>query len=348
MQWMDIDYSKLPERIQRAVDGVGAPPASCGHCRQPASLRCARCKVTKYCSAACQKEHFKFHKKGCKSIKEKRDALEKDLQQKKHVGVSDDSTTIEDKVVEKMLKLGELLIAVGYRESDTIVHGSLYYREALKYFVMPRRYIHGDFHRKWEGAEDVILLLLVILGGDDGTIQEWCLESGTQRVMNYLPAENPEAISLGLQIQGYAEDDVPFQAVLLLSLMKLLANYRRDLAGLAVYKETMQNAATAIGCSVSIDHIFEHVSSYLMGDTHDGKIEMEILPDSINTVISAIRYHGNESHLVHLRDTIPLTSDHAPKLFIVMINELWMIFQDCFFETPGLNDILHEFFPEED
>lgn len=41
---MDLDYSKLPERVQRIVDGVGAVGACCGKCRAPASLRCARCE----------------------------------------------------------------------------------------------------------------------------------------------------------------------------------------------------------------------------------------------------------------------------------------------------------------
>ena len=67
----------------------------------------------------------------------------------------------------------------------------------------------------------------------------------------------------------------------------------------------------------------------------------------------AIRYHDSENCLIHLRDTIPFTRDRAPTLFAGVIDnpappELWMMFQDCFFENPGLHNILHEFLPEED
>ena len=49
---MDLDYSKLPERVQRIVGAVGA---CCGKCRAPASLRCARCECVVHilCSDRC-------------------------------------------------------------------------------------------------------------------------------------------------------------------------------------------------------------------------------------------------------------------------------------------------------
>ena len=64
---------------------------------------------------------------------------------------------------------------------------------------------------------------------------------------------------------------------------------------------------------------------------------------------------GNESYLIHLRDSIPLLEKDTPKLFkpcaytgdaAVGREYLWMILQDLFFETPGVNDILNEFFPD--
>mmetsp|Transcript_41236 Transcript_41236/g.67691 ORF Transcript_41236/g.67691 Transcript_41236/m.67691 type:complete len:144 (-) Transcript_41236:73-504(-) len=141
----------------------------------------------------------------------------------------------------------------------------------------------------------------------------------------------------------------------LLGLMKLMATYRCDLGALDVYKEMMQeNAAGVLEYSLSVNDIFNHVSSFLMGEAqHDGRVELDCLPESIQKVISAIRHHGNENCLIHLRDTIPFTKDHAPTLFAGVIDnpappELWMMFQDCFFETPALNNILHEFLPEED
>jgi len=44
------------------------PPPPCGSCGQPCSkpLRCGVCKSATYCSAACQKEDWRFHKRLCK------------------------------------------------------------------------------------------------------------------------------------------------------------------------------------------------------------------------------------------------------------------------------------------
>eukprot|EP00579_Thalassiosira_antarctica_P006577 CAMPEP_0201899712 /NCGR_PEP_ID=MMETSP0902-20130614/50968_1 /ASSEMBLY_ACC=CAM_ASM_000551 /TAXON_ID=420261 /ORGANISM="Thalassiosira antarctica, Strain CCMP982" /LENGTH=285 /DNA_ID=CAMNT_0048433193 /DNA_START=116 /DNA_END=973 /DNA_ORIENTATION=- len=282
-----------------------------------------------------------------------RDALEKVLQEKNYAPFRGENMFGREGIsylltIAKITDLADLLVNIGYRESDTIEHGSDYYREALKYYLEPKFYVPGGFREYLFRFEDRILLLFVILGGDNGTIKEWVVEAGGGRTKNYYsPAEKPEAITHGLEIQGYVENDFAFQAISFLSMMKLMAIYRKSLEGLEVFKKEV----TALGHSVSIDDIIKHVSPYLMGDTHDGKIELEILPRSIRTVISAIRYHGNYSCLVHLRDSIPFTRDHARELFISMDGkdvppELWMIFQDCFFETPALNDVLHEFIPE--
>ena len=38
--------------------------------------KCARCKLVRYCSRSCQREHFFMHKKECKNIKKLSDALQ--------------------------------------------------------------------------------------------------------------------------------------------------------------------------------------------------------------------------------------------------------------------------------
>ena len=105
---------------------------SCGHCRQPgAQLRCSRCKCVKYCSTTCQKDHFQIHKKNCKAIRK----------QYEQVNLSYSAEHVHPgtvfSAVEECVKMGDLLLKVGYQESDTIANGTLYYRAALKYFVMP-------------------------------------------------------------------------------------------------------------------------------------------------------------------------------------------------------------------
>lgn len=42
---------------------------TCAHCHKSGTMQnCSKCKATKYCSAACQQSHFKFHKHNCKSF----------------------------------------------------------------------------------------------------------------------------------------------------------------------------------------------------------------------------------------------------------------------------------------
>ena len=276
------------------------------------------------------------------------------------------------------VEFADQVLKVGYRESDTIEHAGVYYREALKYYILPMLATEEDFRNQYGSVEDRILLMLVVLGGDDGTIQEWCWETGwSERRLNWLPADQFDLTDFGgaeargeppdFEMVGYATSrDITFQMLMMLSLMKLMATYRKSYRGLEVYKEIMQRPISTHDNALSSGDIFNHISPFLMGEKHNGKVELEVLPDRIHNVISAIRYHGNESYLVHLRDSIPYTRAHAPNLFsgideernflfgideernlFSVIDELWMIFQDCFFETPGLNDVLHEFLPEE-
>ena len=332
-------------------------------------------KVSKYCSADCQRKHFPFHKRGCKLLKNEREELEEDLSSEcmrrfrfdilsrsphDDLNYWDHASEQEinelERVVLKVTDYADLLVHLGYRESDTIINGSVYYREALKYFTLPMKYLgHLHYSTQLFRYEDRILLLLCVLGGDEGVIKAW---NDTTRVRrsNYLPTTNPEALAIGLQLNGYAEDDMPFQAILLLCQIKKLAGFRNDLERLMMYKETMQNSVMALGQAFSFEDIVEHISPYLMG--HDGQNELEALPSSIRTIKLAFQFNGYAESLIHFRDRIPINYDDAPKLFADVLNpetfdyvpapeEYWRIFQDYIFETPGASDILHEFVPEE-
>lgn len=333
-------------------------------------------KVTKYCSATCQKDHFALHKKDCKSISKKRMQLEKEWAEENE-GPTNFSFSITRQrltnqgcshlLMSATVEFADSILKMGYRESDTIEHSGVYYREALKYYLIPMLALDEDSRGRYKLVEERILLMLVVLGGDDGTIQEWCWESGgSERMLNWHPADHLSDIA-GLadqfdlsdiavanggdlpkfEMAGYAvPKEITFQMLMMLSLMKLMATYRKNMEGLEVYKKIMQHTASSThNNALSSEDLFNHISPFLMGEKHNGKVELEVLPERIQNVISAIRYHGNESYLVHLRDSIPYTRAHAPNLFSG-IDELWMLYQDCFFETPGLNDVLHEFLPE--
>ena len=76
---------------------------------------------------------------------------------------------------------GDLLVQIGYRECDTIEHGNIYYREALKHYLLPMKYVkEEEYFSKFGFLEDRILLLLVALGGDRKVIVDWCQGIGNR------------------------------------------------------------------------------------------------------------------------------------------------------------------------
>lgn len=97
--------------------------------------------------------------------------------------------------------------------------------------------------------------------------------------------------------------------------------------------------------------ISQNIRPYLGCDEEDE----DKLSRNIECAIAAFRYHGNEHkrRLLHLRDSIPFSEEHAPGLFRESRKtsmpgpENWMIMQDCFFEIEGVRSTLEEYFPDE-
>ena len=307
----DIAQVKLPEHVKRLADGIDAPPPSCGHCRKSsASLRCSRCKCVKYCSLECQKEHFSFHKQNCRSIDKKRTLVlknwadEKSSEERENAGLDEiDAMTdlsLTHLTTVTTIEFADLLVRVGYRESDTVANGMVYYREALKYYLMPLALLDKVYHSQYSWVEDRIILMIVVLGGDESHLKAWFTESGSLRAVNYNP-------SVSFVIWGCERtDDNTFQAMQLLSHLKQF----RDAS-----TEKFTNLLLSIG-----------------------------------------RIPQQSDLIVHLKTKIPLKPCHAPELFSDAVfdqcffpdvanspapSELWMIYQDCFFE----NDLV-QFLPE--
>jgi hypothetical protein len=238
-------------------------------------------------------------------------------------------------------------------------------------------YKNNYHHALSSSVEDKILLLIVALGGDDQAVRVWCEESAIsgenpnphepnrvltdksprseyyENVSDATGEESGETLAvanaLGLNLRGLAQDDINFHIIHLFNLMKSLALYRQNVERLCTLKDVASNTSFD-------DDVAKAVFPYLGNHGERGE---DGLSEGIQSTIRAIRHFGKESYLVHLRDSIPLQEKDAPNLFntcgytgghipgsaSVGRECLWMILQDLFFESPGLNSVLHEFFP---
>lgn len=351
---------KPPASILELISGEDGKPMCCGHCRQPnATLRCSRCQCVKYLSRECQKSHFAFHKEACKQISTQKIIVQNGLARCHEPGGAFFT-------VAEMMKTGDFILSTGYKESDTVVNGRLYYQEALKYYLMPMVVYKNSYHHACSNVEDQVLLLIVALGGDDKAIRSWCSEESSISRPNPNPHEpnrilvdksprfdhyegltdeqkdSLDIMELGVKYRGLAKNDTLFQIIYLFNQMKALAEFREDSKRLAVLK----------GLNASIDDVSDNLMPYLANHNSEGG-EEGIVGEILST-IRAIEYYGKGNYLIHLRDTLPFSEDQAPRLFKrnasygTGIPEtgrkfLWMILQDLFFETPGVNSILNEF-----
>eukprot|EP01041_Mallomonas_annulata_P008486 gene8486-17491_t len=77
---------------------------NCAHCnKDDCSLRCSGCKTISYCSADCQKQHWKVHKMTCKSNKEKK-YFPKNMPQ-----YSKNNDPMSDDMSDKILDVNDLI-----------------------------------------------------------------------------------------------------------------------------------------------------------------------------------------------------------------------------------------------
>ena len=92
--------------------------------------------------------------------------------------------------VAEMMRTGDFILSTGYKESDTVANGRLYYQESLKYYLMPMVVYKNSYHYACSNVEDQVLLLIVALGGDDKAIRSWCSEESTISGPNPNPAKS--------------------------------------------------------------------------------------------------------------------------------------------------------------
>ena len=292
------------KKVQAILQGTTCPRPVCTQCRVKEAdlqvdtkmMKCTRCKVAHYCTRICQKKHFSFHKSSCRTIAElraKAEANEEDISPNDLVAVQ--ST------------LGHLLVEMGYRETDTIENGSVYYRQALQHYIEVLHLNAEAVFDPTNALEDKILLLLVVLGADEETLREWMNHSGSPRKIYY------DQESTG---NSTKEEELPLDVT-----VDLVCKLSVRMRNLTLANQRQEEAL------------------------HQ---KQQQLSKSIEQLVGRIESHGKGQYLVALRDNIPFNPQDAPDLFRgpETIREFWLLFQDCFFLTPGLNSVLHEFVPE--
>ena len=137
---------------------------------------------------------------------------------------------------------------------------------------------------------------------------------------------------------GYEDDqDITFQAIMLLSEMKSMANYRRGREGERSVEEESNNTN-----DVDISRVFQR---------EEDPTEIQ-LAQRIKKVLFSIRYHINGSLLYSISDDIRASELTNCELAGDFGSDTpaapTMMYQDYFFEAPGLMEVFEEFVVNEE
>jgi len=162
---------------------------------------------------------------------------------------------------------------------------------------------------------------------------------------------------------GYAKrDDLTFHAIMLLAEMKTLCQQNEYKLKLRIFQEAMDKSLVTLGNNAPLGHILNRIAPFLMKRSRSGAFELDGLPKRIQDALFTIRQHGNEHLFDKLSKCIPLKPMHCPSLFRInafsnlgeeglpnLDNqpapvELWMIYQDAFYETRGMTDLMYAYF----
>lgn len=331
----------IPQSVHTFLERFTTDHPFCSQCRGrdvPQIFMCARCQAARYCSRECQKRHFKYHKQACKHVMELRNKRKEHLES----GKIDEARSVG-------IQMGHAIVSMGYRETDTVNNASFYYQKALRcymesYQILPNNNSNNNNSNSNVDSnlldpnviailEDCLLSLMAILGASTRTLEQF-------RSMGQMPPKTNEIMPL---VAPQQLNDPPFLCMSLLSSMLSLATSRREASATTNKRQIPQDCAAQ-----SLE---------------------ESLTVEITQIINAMKKWGYGGYLIHLRDSIPLSPEHAPLLLrqglqsssnsgdalpVVDLNrlnppvEFWYLYQDCFFLTPGANDVLHDFVPEED
>ena len=176
---------------------------------------------TKKNNELCQKKHFSFHKTLCKQVSSLRSTVQQYWDQHQDHGT--DSTNPPIDIFSDLITT---LIIMGYRETDTVENGKFYYRKALQCCVILASLRNND-----SSHDDMVLLLLGILGATPATIGTWCTETQSCRKLYFTTEQVEVDIDVSSNVfttpQGLNSDDFTFHMLGLLVLMRVLAMQRQ-------------------------------------------------------------------------------------------------------------------------
>lgn len=346
-------------------------------------LRCARCKVVFYCSRVCQKKHFTIHKHSCKTIANAYAKLAReehnlvDLQASGEIGqlragfeyaeCGEDSICAPVKEVRQ--DIGNMTFQLAYRSCDTPRRGGAMLEVALDNFLellrlksplvdVSAEMSMGDLDTSIPRPDRALLtrivVLLVALDRDDDAFNMisyfYRAENDPTDILDVVEGSTPgdwiyshpsgysrfspiECIGYGgTESRHYRNATV--MVCLVLIKMRVLVEHRSDRRGLERFVRTSEGRR--------LTKVHSTIEKYLLWDD-SSVLEFE---EDLRTLLNHIC--GVDLLLMnHIRDTVPLSPEVAGCLFEPEAStEFWHLLQDCFFLSPGVNDILHDYVPD--
>lgn len=275
--------------------------------------------------------------------------------------------------------IGNMIFQLAYRSCDTPRRGGAMLEVALDHFLELLRLKSPNILMEYEyptSMEDMciqrpdhdlltrIVVLLVALDRDDdafnmidyfnragddptdilhvvegSTLGDWIYSrpSGYTRFhpiecIGYVGLESQEAFEAGIYATRHWNPTV--MVCLILIKMRVLVGHRSDRRGWERFVRTSEGRR--------LNEVHFTIEKYLL---RDDSFVLQV-EDDLKTLLNHIR-NVDPFLMNHIRDTVPFSPEVADCLFEPEAStEFWHLLQDCFFLSPGVNDILHDYVPD--